>query len=75
MSGHDSNAVEENGENNDQDPPIDPMMLKYMEMIQQRREAENKVYYHRYHRTKLAYIYYLYSYISTRGSSILEIAN
>ena len=46
-SGHDGETVEVNNDNNDvndQDPPIDPVMLKYMEMIKQRRETENKVY-------------------------------
>lgn len=45
ISDRDSNAVEGNDENDEQDPPIDPVMLKYMEMIKQRREAENKVVY------------------------------
>ena len=30
-------------EGNGQDPTIDPMMLKYMEMIKQRRENETNV--------------------------------
>ena len=30
-------------EHNDNDPPIDPVMLKYMEMIKDRRATENKV--------------------------------
>ena len=45
ISDRDSNAIEGNDEDDEQDPPIDPVMLKYMEMIKQRREADNKVVY------------------------------
>jgi hypothetical protein len=43
-SSHDGETVEKNNENKDDDPPIDPVMLKYMEMIKLRRETENQVH-------------------------------
>ncbi|XP_028401807.1 oral-facial-digital syndrome 1 protein homolog [Dendronephthya gigantea] len=41
-SSHEASVVEENVENNENDPPIDPVMLQYMEMIKQQRESEKK---------------------------------
>ena len=42
-STHEDETAEKK-DNKDDDPPIDPVMLKYMEMIKQRRETDNKVH-------------------------------